>query len=695
MSVTVPTGSKASAAHATTSSALTSTRAQLLARITPLLLTLIAFAHVMFGLGHKALWWDESLSLQRAEESLLNLILGVLYIKDGFTANPTIDQHPFFSFLLQAGVIRLVGTSEFALRLVSATAVTAIVPLLYTFARTLVRREVVPASAPWIVALLAALSPFFLWYGQEARPYALWAFLALLSTWLLMRALEGGPRPWPARIAYLVILFAFLTTHFYAVFLLPVQALLLVTTLWNRRRALSILLAFALLLCGAGIALLALWSVIAQSGGGNFPSISLGILLPDLVNAFTLGLSVDITTVRWLDAIFAILAIVGAAWMMRSRRTLAAGGWIAPASVVTPVLVLLVGNFFQNLYMNARHMSLISGFLLLLIACGVALLWSRWRWLGGALLVLILGGFAFSTLNYYTQEAYAKDDYRRFGDYLERRIVPGDAVLYYPASSWRIFEYYAPMDGVRQAIDGGAEISIHGVPLLDPAMSTDDFLAELGQDARRIWVLKSGTHPFYDLDWKVEQWMKENFVQVRDAQFFSQSSLRAQLYLPQVPVIEGTPSDLPDATDVVFGDNVRLAGFRLEPQVAPLPAPLSLYWQVAEKPDRRNKYIVELLREDESGMTTLGKLEREPWEGDIPTTFWDPNRTIVEYAELSHDPVAEGDTLWLAIQLYDAETQEKLPVKDAPGVIIDSDGFRALLPLQVSPPVTLPQPEGM
>lgn len=85
-------------------------------RLPLLALILLAFAHVTIWLDFKDFWWDESLSLQRAEASLGELLRGVLWIQDGFTRVPTIDQHPFFSFLVQGALVRLAGTSEFVVR---------------------------------------------------------------------------------------------------------------------------------------------------------------------------------------------------------------------------------------------------------------------------------------------------------------------------------------------------------------------------------------------------------------------------------------------------------------------------------------------------------------------------------------------------------------------------------------------------
>src|SRR5690554_3770746 len=97
------------------------------ARLLLLLLIVVAFGRVLWALDAKNLWWDESLSLQRAESGWLDLILGRLYLYDGLTYDVTYDQHPFFFFLVQGILLRLAGESEVVLRFPSVMAVTLLV----------------------------------------------------------------------------------------------------------------------------------------------------------------------------------------------------------------------------------------------------------------------------------------------------------------------------------------------------------------------------------------------------------------------------------------------------------------------------------------------------------------------------------------------------------------------------------------
>ena len=425
------------------------------------------------------------------------------------------------------------------------------------------------------------------------------------------------------------------------------------------------------------------------------------MLVPDLLNAFSLGLSVDLARVWWIDWVFGVLALAAAIWGLRSRQAAAAGGWVLPAFLLIPVAILLVLNEFRPLYMNARHLSLLVGAFILLCAGGLALIWRWQRWAGGLLTMAVVVAIGYSTVNYYTLEEYAKDDYKSFGSYLSTRIMPGDAVLFYPPSSWRIFEYYAPImkvaGGIQSGDQAGKPIGVYGIPLLGHSMEeTEDWLRTLGDTYDRVWVLKSGTHPYFDEEWHLEHWLPDNMLRVRDATFFSHSSLHAQLFLPKIPVFDALPADVQHPLTAEYGGLVRLAGYSVEPPAtAPqpageqladgeqLPVQMHLYWQVLEKPQRRYKYILQLVEQAPDGSTqVLSSLEREPYEGDIPTLYWDPGKTILEYVEfpMPAQPLPEGSQRYFTFQMYDAETLEKLEVTKAADGAVQLDDTTVRLP---------------
>jgi len=104
------------------------------------------------------------------------------------------------------------GLGEAGLRSLSALFGVATVPVAWALGRALA-----PRAAPYAAAL-AATSPFLVWYGQEARPYALLVLLTAAATlfWVTDRRLAWGLAAAGA-----------LLVHYFAVFLLVPQAVLI------------------------------------------------------------------------------------------------------------------------------------------------------------------------------------------------------------------------------------------------------------------------------------------------------------------------------------------------------------------------------------------------------------------------------------------------------------------------------------
>jgi len=147
----------------------------------PLALALI----LLLGLGLRlwridaALWYDEAFSAWLARLPLTSLVEAALG-----------DVHPPLYYLILAGVTRLAGHSEAALRLPSLLAGLGLIWLVYRLASALGQSR----NTALVAALLCVISPFQVYYSQEARPYALVmaAFTAAVlgmverRTWLLV-----------------------------------------------------------------------------------------------------------------------------------------------------------------------------------------------------------------------------------------------------------------------------------------------------------------------------------------------------------------------------------------------------------------------------------------------------------------------------------------------------------------------------
>ncbi|RME61399.1 MAG: hypothetical protein D6790_07885 [Caldilineae bacterium] len=634
---------------------------------------------------------------------------------------PTLDQHPFGYFALLGLLIRLAGnTDEFVLRFPSLIAAVLLVPSLVTLSRWCVKQGLFPRHAPLFAGLFAALSPFHLWYGQEVRMYTLVALLAVLAAYWLLRWLEGETLQEQRRAfpVYLGVMGFFLSTHYFAILQLPVHGLAAYVHLTRRNRRRALLGVGGAIIAVTAAVGLAVWLVLRQGySGSNFVQITPDILLPDLLNAYSLGLSVDIAQVWGLDLVFGGCALFGCGWLLwrgtaqAIRRASAAGegwgkrmgdwvvaslpAWFLVLLLVFPVVALLLVNQLQPAYMNARHMALISGVYLFFLGGGVA---AVGRFVRGSRLVslaiagLLAAGMLFSTWNYVTQPRYDKDHFDRMGQVLQENLAPGDALVLDPPHLGRLYRYYLPVDLIEAARAAGVDVTWRGVPALQATWEENEaILAELVRTHRRVWLVESGMFPFVDPERQAEALLASHALPVLRLPFYSQNSyLHLTLFVPTPPTATALP---PDATPVgvQFGDAIRLEGYTVRaPLTGQSNIPVTLYWRSLRPLETRYKYLIRL---EESATGASSVAEREPYDAAVPTIWWTPDVIVVEQMTLPQPrPGVNGpQDLRMALHLYDAKTQEKLPVSlpqgraSRPGLILQ-DGVTLKLPFPVPPP---------
>jgi mannosyltransferase len=179
-------------------------------------LTLLAAVLRLATLDLQSFWYDEAFTPVHV------LHPGIAATWRSFVHT---ENTPPLWYLMVWAVSRVAGTGEVALRLPSALAGIATVPVAWGIGRELGGRR-----AAILAAAIVAVNPLLVWYSQEARAYGFFVlFVALAMLCCLRAAREPTPR-WPALFALSGA--GALLSHYFAVFLLAPMAMWL---LWRCR----------------------------------------------------------------------------------------------------------------------------------------------------------------------------------------------------------------------------------------------------------------------------------------------------------------------------------------------------------------------------------------------------------------------------------------------------------------------------
>jgi mannosyltransferase len=376
------------------------------ALIAPLSLVLLAAAVRLPTLGQQSFWLDEAYTVRLVRMSFGGMLRALSHS----------ESTPPVYYVLAWAWTRVFGHSEAGLRSLSALAGIATVAVAYALTRRLGGR-----LAGVLAGVLIALSPFLVWFSQEARAYALATLFATITLWCLIRFLDTGATGWLWGWAAAAALGV--ATHYFVAFVVaPEFAWLLWRGGGRDRRVVGALLA----VLAVGLALVPL--AVAQHGTGHADYIAAGNLgerLLQVPKQLLIGYS---SPAQVVTAVLAVLVVlVGAALALGGDRE-AAGRALIPLSiglacVLAPALLALVGVDF----LNTRNLLPALPALLIAAAIGFAASADRARGLAlaGALALI----FATVVVLVDSNARYQRPDWRGASDALGADVRPRALVV--------------------------------------------------------------------------------------------------------------------------------------------------------------------------------------------------------------------------------------------------------------------------
>ncbi|WP_067508031.1 glycosyltransferase family 39 protein [Actinoplanes sp. TFC3] len=363
-------------------------------------------------------WRDEIATWSAARRSAGEILAMGQHI-DGVTV-------PYY--LLAHWSMAVFGNSMLALRIPSMAAMTATAAVTALLARRL--WGVRPAL---LAGLIVAVLPVISRYAQEARGYAFAALFAVLSTLLLVRALEWSR--WARWVSYATSLILLGLSHQIALLLLLGHLVTVVATSWRR-----------LLWWGPSV-LLGVAAVVpfARLGLGQR-----GAQLDWLSAANPADLA-EIAGTIFLSGVLGGAVCALAALALRNREW---WGVLMVLTAVLPVFALYAIDQLITPMFVGRYLIFVVPLLCALAGRGLALL----RLPLGLTVVVVLAliGLPLQATIRRTHSAF---DYRAAADLIQHTQQLGDAIVYAPRDGWQFTDlamtYYAgsnlPRDVLLQA----------------------------------------------------------------------------------------------------------------------------------------------------------------------------------------------------------------------------------------------------
>jgi mannosyltransferase len=221
-------------------------------------------------LGVQSFWTDESYTVELMRSSFRGMM----------TAIPHTESTPPLYYVSAWLWTRAFGTSEVGLRSWSALVGTATIIVVYRLGSDLISER-----AGVLAAAMSACNPLLVWYSQEARSYAMMAFLLAASLYFLNRARTRANK---RDVLYWSLLSCLaVCTHYFSAFFVLTGGLLLVY--WRRSWAAVGALG---LVVGVGIALIPLARYQTEGKSYAFRGESLVSRLAQVVKQFLDGYDV-------------------------------------------------------------------------------------------------------------------------------------------------------------------------------------------------------------------------------------------------------------------------------------------------------------------------------------------------------------------------------------------------------------------
>ncbi len=496
----------------------------------------VGFILRIYNIDQYPLWFDE-LASNRFSAELVNLITnlhGHDSVIDHFSYYCSSDPSSIFYYLI-VFIYSLFFEGGQSLRFISVIFSAFSLVAFYLFARLFLNKR-----GSLYALLMMAISPFYLWYAQEARVYSMACFFAILTLYFFVRAIrKSKPIFW--FFFTLFAIFALYASYYFSI-LLIVTGIVVLHKEYRR--------CFKLWMVSVAVIVISfLPSVFLIRSNLCIVKNQFWLYLPNLKTVFTTFsvFNFGYSAYKWQyylgTTFFLGLLIYGTYSCCRKSKNDAA---VLPILFFIPLALIYALSFlFMPIYID-RQLIIFSPLYYLLIVQGLSNIKRRSSQVILAVIVLFL--IISSAINYYRgfmlSNSYGNDfyvgvhykkDYRGLMEYIENNLNPDDFIMATDAQSLVIAtNYFSPYISNKKIIGIGqlfypyilnsfdsisAELGLNEWEVIKASKalyirwfkSEKEYLQKISPDylsSKRIWLISS--------TWERKNYRNHNYFKVKE-----------------------------------------------------------------------------------------------------------------------------------------------------------------------------------
>lgn len=454
-----------------------------------ILILVVGFFIGIYHIGKEDIWKDEAYNLHIAQKE---------NIPDIINASLASVTHPPFGYIILHYWIKISGTSEMEIRLLSTFC--GVLSILLVF---LICKELGSEKVGLFASILMAFSKIQVIFSQDAKHYMLFAMFSLASTLFLIRYIKVKEPKY--LIIYLLFILCSMYTHFLTIILLVIHNLIVMVFLKNRKHWFYAQSVMAILLIPW---LLSLYKLILFEMKA-FPALMLDRGLPLIIAN---KIFVFLITPIIMMATFAIVAIM----LKKNVKILnVIDSCLRNNQVFLIFFIVLTLGIYLDISYNVtepRNLIKYSFFLLpyFYIVEGYLINSIKYKKISLILISIIIIVSSFCIYNFY--ETDTKDRMSQIAEFVEQNQNPDDLIIYSGDLTGLAFKYY--YRGYSELIDGlsGEEFS-EDFATKNPTgailVGSEDKIRQKIEGKKGVWVIYQS-----DYNGLFEKMMEDNLKDI-------------------------------------------------------------------------------------------------------------------------------------------------------------------------------------